>query len=191
MHDDTGEQGTRGQGILTVVRDHGRRDQLRNYKIWIDGIHRGEVPERATKSFPLTAGVHEVRLTLDWCKSKTVDLSVGGGGSVTLYCRPTAGRVLAPLLRRTDYVDLGFSPWAENSPYGEQWGRRYALAFGGALAVIFVELVVLVVDSVDPTATGVVVAASAVVWMCACILTDIPLRWTRGKRAQNAPARDA
>lgn len=98
--------------------------------------------------------------------------------------------MLAPILRRSDYVEVRFNPLADDSP-DEQWGRRYALAFGGAIVIIFVELVALVVARVNPTAAGVVVAASAVVWICVCILTDVPLRWTQRERAQKAPPRDS
>ena len=185
------EHGTTNSGTLTVVRGHGRRDTLRDYKIWIDGTARGRVAEGAASSFSLEPGVHEIRLTLDWCKSKTVDVPIGEGGSVSLYCRPSGGRVLAPILRRNDYVEVRINPLADDSPYDEQWGRRSALACGGAIAIIFVELVALVVARVNPTVGGVVVAASTVVWICACILTDVPLRWTKRERAQNGPPRDS
>jgi hypothetical protein len=179
MRYQSGARVTPENGTLTVIRGHGRRDQLRDYKIWIDGTAHGGVAEGNTRSFSLTPGLHEVRLTLDWAKSKTVEVRIGEGSPASLYCRPTGGRVLAPILRRSDYVEIRFIPWADDSPYVEQWGRRYVLAFGGAIAIAFVESVALIVAGVGATAGGVVVAASVVGWICFCILSDIPVSWTR------------
>jgi hypothetical protein len=75
-----------------AIRIHrmGRRiqDALRSYKVLVDGYTAGTVRAGRDLSVPVQAGRHVVCLTIDWCRSRDVEVDVPEGGAVDLDCKP-------------------------------------------------------------------------------------------------------
>lgn len=63
--------------LLKIVRAPATTDQTRSYSIILDGKNIGQVFNGQTKTLPLSAGQHRLRLKADWRGSNTLDLNVG------------------------------------------------------------------------------------------------------------------
>ena len=54
----------------------------------VDGVKIGEIRRGQTQLLPVEPGRHEVRLTISWCSSPSVEVEVGAGQRVRLKCWP-------------------------------------------------------------------------------------------------------
>jgi hypothetical protein len=61
---------------LTIVRDSGYADRLRNYQVMLDGNKVGQLGNSETKQFSVSPGHHRLSLKIDWCGSKPVEFDV-------------------------------------------------------------------------------------------------------------------
>jgi hypothetical protein len=171
-----------GIGTLVVTRDKGQRDGLRDYIIRVDGKRLARVAEGGHASVPLTAGVHVVQLTLDWAKSRETTVTIVEDETTTIFCRPTSGRVLAPILKAKDYVAIQSSEWVDDLDVDFHWAKRYLLSYVGAFVLAVVLFVILDVAGASPTVAGVVLAVCLTTWIVMCVLTDGPIRWLRRRQ---------
>ena len=81
-------------GTLTIARQKGGwRDRWRAYTIEINGHPVGKVKMGETTMVTLEPGMHDVRLTIDWCSSRT--LTVSGDENRVLHCAPGGGAISA------------------------------------------------------------------------------------------------
>jgi len=72
-------------GSVTIERRKAVwRDLVRAYVVTIDGQPVGKLSSGEQKSFALTPGPHEVRMTIDWCGSPRV--TVDGAADTRLVC---------------------------------------------------------------------------------------------------------
>lgn len=78
------------------------------FKVWIDGTKIGKVANGATTEIPLEPGNYSVRVSVDWCRSPDLEVSVTKGDIVHLECKPVDDQ-LAQLLRPRRAVVLRFS----------------------------------------------------------------------------------
>lgn len=58
--------------MITITRESGYADKLRNYKIIIDGKVIGEIGDGQTKTFDVNKGSHTLSLGADWAKSNEI-----------------------------------------------------------------------------------------------------------------------
>lgn len=76
---------------ILVERDgDSSRDILRGYAIAVDGHKAGSVRRKRSCTIPVRSGEHVVQLSIDWCKSPEVRVTVPAGGTVRLVCGPAA-----------------------------------------------------------------------------------------------------
>ena len=62
-------------------------DLFRSYKVIIDGTFVGAIRRRETRSFDVPPGRHEIHLTIDWCRSRDIELNLLPGEEAHLTCR--------------------------------------------------------------------------------------------------------
>ena len=62
--------------MIRITRGRTTFDQYRAYKIYIDGVYRGEIWNSETKEFEVEKGPHVVRARIDWAGSKKVHVNV-------------------------------------------------------------------------------------------------------------------
>jgi hypothetical protein len=62
-------------------------DLLRSYKVIIDGTFVGAIRRRQTRSFDVSPGQHEIHLTIDWCRSRSIQLELLPGEEAHLSCK--------------------------------------------------------------------------------------------------------
>ena len=63
--------------MIKITRgSHIHVDKLRAYKIYINGIHRGDIRVGETKEFPVSDGFHTVQAKIDWCGSRELHVEV-------------------------------------------------------------------------------------------------------------------
>jgi len=71
---------------IRVTRGSYFSDMARAYKIFIDGVHCGNIKDSEVVEFPVDYGRHEICAKIDWCRSNrlfvevnssTVDIEVG------------------------------------------------------------------------------------------------------------------
>lgn len=74
-----------GEGTILVDRPElGWMDQLRAYRVIVDGQESGRTSNGETKALPVAAGPHVVQLRIDWSGSKPLKVDVAQGSAVRL-----------------------------------------------------------------------------------------------------------
>jgi hypothetical protein len=67
---------------LTVHRGSTYADRLRAYHVILDGTKIGEIRDGETKSFPISAGQHELSMKIDWCGSRRIQFDAGESDAI-------------------------------------------------------------------------------------------------------------
>ena len=62
--------------MIRITRGSSYADKLRAYKIFIDGVHRGDIKRNETVEFPVENGRHKVCAKIDWCSSNSLFVEV-------------------------------------------------------------------------------------------------------------------
>ncbi len=61
---------------ITLVRDSGYTDAIRDYTILLDGKQVASLKSGATASVDVAAGEHSITAKIDWCGSQTLRFSI-------------------------------------------------------------------------------------------------------------------
>jgi hypothetical protein len=72
-------------------------DYFRRYVVMLDGREVARLGRDQEITLPVSAGMHTLQLSLDWCKSNAVAFSVGESDSRTFTCGNNPGPLLALL----------------------------------------------------------------------------------------------
>lgn len=72
--------------MLTISRNNLFRDELRGYKIIIDGNYCGSIKCGETKYIDIDPGNHTIYLTIDWCRSNKVDFDISENERIKFKC---------------------------------------------------------------------------------------------------------
>jgi hypothetical protein len=84
---------------LTLRRDKGWADKIREYRILIDGAEVGRLGENDVLHHELSDGPHLIEARVDWCGSQPLRLEAASGDSDILVRSALRGwRVLFPLI---------------------------------------------------------------------------------------------
>ena len=70
--------------MIVVSRKGSWFGLLRSLKVWIDRTEVGGVRHNREQEFLVDAGPHEVRASMDWCRSPSLVLVLSDGEVVTL-----------------------------------------------------------------------------------------------------------
>jgi len=73
--------------MINIKRDSGYADQLRNYKVILDGKVIGEIADGKTESFKVPAGAHTLRLSIDYIKSNKISFECGSDEATNFECK--------------------------------------------------------------------------------------------------------
>ena len=98
--------------MLILKRENAKwADTIRAYKVVIDGSVVGKIFDGETKEYPLSDGIHSLKLKIDWCCSKTVQFEIKGGEAVYAACAPAKkpfffGELLYITFKCRRYIDL-------------------------------------------------------------------------------------
>ena len=98
--------------MLILKRESAKwADTVRKYEVVIDGAPAGEICDGETKEYPLTDGMHSLKLKIDWCCSRTVHFEIRGGETIFATCAPAKkpfliGELLYITLMCHRYIDL-------------------------------------------------------------------------------------
>jgi hypothetical protein len=71
---------------ITISRDSGYADRIRDYLVVVDGNEVGRLKNGETRVLPLGPGPHELVMKIDWCSSNTVAFSLADGESANFRC---------------------------------------------------------------------------------------------------------
>jgi hypothetical protein len=71
------------------------QDRMRSYRVYVDGVEVAQVANGAEVQTAITPGEHVVQLKIDWCRSKSLNVNVRPGESLTLECGPNSTPLLA------------------------------------------------------------------------------------------------
>ena len=77
-------------GKIHLKRDSGYADQLRLYKILIDGKPVGGIGDGEEKTFEVESGTHTLQLKIDWGKSNPVKFDLRSGEMIRFTCASRA-----------------------------------------------------------------------------------------------------
>jgi hypothetical protein len=97
--------------LLTIRRDRGYADKMREYQVWLDGIEVGQIREHDELRLEIPSGSHVLVARIDWCGSRPLRFEVGSADSVVLVrsalrsWRVALG-TLYILLNRNGYLKL-------------------------------------------------------------------------------------
>ena len=73
-------------GTITITRRSGFQLRPRPYRVWIDGVAVGRLPNNGTAEFSVDPGQHSVELSLDGMYSRKVSVDVREGSVRRLAC---------------------------------------------------------------------------------------------------------
>lgn len=72
--------------LIEIFRSSQYVNKFRNYKIVINGIEKGTVGDGKAVKINMDPGEYEVYLTIDWCRSNTLKISIKENELVQLRC---------------------------------------------------------------------------------------------------------
>jgi hypothetical protein len=86
----------------------GWTDRARKYGVHVDGEERGKLGHGETLDLAVEPGSHAVRLKVDWCSSRTLDLDLADGETARLEAAPRFAltAIFAAVLYFWDYIEL-------------------------------------------------------------------------------------
>lgn len=91
---------------ISVSRDSGYADRLRDYRVLLDGAEIGRLGNGAAKTFEISSGQHQLMIKVDWGRSNIFAFDIGEGQSA----RDLSGSVWrAQQSTWAHSVGLGFS----------------------------------------------------------------------------------
>jgi len=94
-------------GSVTIERRRAIwRDRFRSYVVTIDDKKVGTLRSGETKSFPLDAGPHEIRATIDWCGSPSVTVDGAADTRLVCQCNGSAFSASHDIARPGSYIAL-------------------------------------------------------------------------------------
>ncbi|MFU8803376.1 MAG: hypothetical protein ACNA8W_06170 [Bradymonadaceae bacterium] len=105
---------------VVVERVHGMGDKLRAYVVEIDGEPKGKLTQGQRVVIDVPPGRHQIRVTIDWCSSKTIDFELLPGQRRQFWCGSniTGWRLLFVMLYvlvlRDEYLWLATSLPGQN-----------------------------------------------------------------------------
>src|SRR5581483_369638 len=70
-----GEISTMG-ATISISRDSGYTDRLRNYRVILDGEEIGCLANAERKNFTVVPGQHNLVVKIDWCRSNMVSFTI-------------------------------------------------------------------------------------------------------------------
>ena len=74
---------------IVLTRAQGAwRDRYRGYAVMIDGEEVAKVRRGQRLEFPVTRGLHEIFLKVDWCRSPSVVVDAQPDEVIRLSCEP-------------------------------------------------------------------------------------------------------
>jgi hypothetical protein len=71
---------------ISVNRDSGYADRLRNYRVLLDGVEIGRLGNGAAKAFEIPSGPHQLMIKIDWGRSNIVAIDIGESQSARFLC---------------------------------------------------------------------------------------------------------
>jgi hypothetical protein len=80
---------TRPPDSLTLIRGLEYTNYTRAYTVIIDGAKAAEISSGETCHIPLSNGVHQISLKIDWCKSEELEFELQKGTNLTMHCGAT------------------------------------------------------------------------------------------------------
>ena len=96
--------------VLVVRRAHASwADRARKYRVLVDGGQRAEIGDDETVQIPVTPGRHVIRMKIDWCRSRDLQVDLRHGEILRLECKANAWPLLIPLyitIWRNKYISL-------------------------------------------------------------------------------------
>jgi hypothetical protein len=58
---------------LSLVRDSGYADRIRDYRVLIDGLEIGRIANGEERSFDIAPGQHQLSVKIDWCRTDPIE----------------------------------------------------------------------------------------------------------------------
>lgn len=71
---------------ITIQRDSGYADRLRNYKVLLDGVKIGEIRDGERKTFDVHPGNHQLWLAIDWARSNKLSFRAEKDATAKFSC---------------------------------------------------------------------------------------------------------
>jgi len=71
---------------ISVSRDSGYADRLRDYRVLLDGAEIGRIGDAGERGFEVAAGRHQLMMKVDWGRSNILSFEVGQDQSMKFRC---------------------------------------------------------------------------------------------------------
>lgn len=86
----------------------GWTDRFRAYEIFVNEEPRGEVRRGGQVAVEVDPGPIELRLKIDWCRSRLLRFDLKPGDEIHVYCRPRwlLTALYAVAFARNDYMQI-------------------------------------------------------------------------------------
>lgn len=67
-------------------------------KVWVDGVHIGNIRTRQTEQFKVADAPHSIQVSQSWCKSVPYEIDMSNGKATKLIARTKYWMPIASLL---------------------------------------------------------------------------------------------
>ena len=74
---------TLANGRIRLKRTSQYANKGRKFKVYLDNTH---ITDGEEISIPVSAGIHQLHLTIDWAKSEKYRLEIANGDTINLLC---------------------------------------------------------------------------------------------------------
>ncbi len=106
--------------MIVVRRLSGRRVNARaKYSVWIDGARIARLRQGDQGRYKVPAGHHQLKVSIDWAGSPTLDVHLQAGEVASFACEPHSNlghtALLTSLVRPRRYIDLYPAPFPEDA----------------------------------------------------------------------------
>ena len=96
--------------MIILKRTSGYADNLRAYKVLLDGVEIGSIGDGETKQFHASPGNHVLQLKISWCKSNSASFEITGD-PVSFECGSNSAlkAAFSAFFKTQDYMWLRIS----------------------------------------------------------------------------------
>lgn len=87
-----------GNGFLSITRDRSVSNAMRRFNLLVDDKTVDKIKSGETRRYALPSGIHEIRVGIDFYKSRPLQIDVQPGETIELCCGDTAPKTLGESL---------------------------------------------------------------------------------------------
>lgn len=160
---------------LVIHRLPGTRDDLRPYRVFVDGKPMTEISESGARTLRVEPGKHSICFKLDsWCSSSTIALDASSDRAAEVFCRSGSRSMYdIDMFRHHAYIQIGRTADVRSMLQAAAPRRDAVLWVRAAIGTYVISIILLAVFTPIGVAVGLPISLLMLVLVW---IFSIPLR---------------